>query len=114
MTRQRGTLPGNRWLGQQMQFDRLKRRAFLTLLGGAAYECQSSLDNVVAGLGDPEHGMIRTAFLAVGALKSRPITKLRLMSSSLIPAEERTFPKAAVGPIAALSKCSRFPRRRAR
>src|SRR6266446_887097 len=24
------------WLGQRMQFDRLKRRAFITLLGGAA------------------------------------------------------------------------------
>src|SRR5215207_6959397 len=24
------------WLGQQMQFDRLKRREFITLLGGAA------------------------------------------------------------------------------
>src|SRR5215470_8220794 len=24
------------WLGQQMQFDRLKRRKFITLLGGAA------------------------------------------------------------------------------
>jgi hypothetical protein len=23
------------WLGQQMQFDRLKRREFITLLGGA-------------------------------------------------------------------------------
>jgi hypothetical protein len=33
---QRGMLPGNPWLGQQMRFDRLKRRAFLTLLGGAA------------------------------------------------------------------------------
>jgi len=29
-------LPGSPWLGQQMQFDRLKRRDFLTLLGGAA------------------------------------------------------------------------------
>jgi putative tryptophan/tyrosine transport system substrate-binding protein len=28
-------LPGS-WLGQQMQFDRLKRRDFITLLGGAA------------------------------------------------------------------------------
>src|SRR5499427_9157744 len=34
--RQRGMLPGSPWLGQQMQFDRLKRRDFLTLLGGAA------------------------------------------------------------------------------
>jgi hypothetical protein len=24
------------WLGQQMQFDQLKRREFITLLGGAA------------------------------------------------------------------------------
>ena len=24
------------WLGQQMQFDRLRRREFITLLGGAA------------------------------------------------------------------------------
>jgi hypothetical protein len=24
------------WLGQQMQFDRVKRREFITLLGGAA------------------------------------------------------------------------------
>jgi len=29
-------LPGSPWLGQQMQFDRLKRRDFLTLLGGAS------------------------------------------------------------------------------
>jgi hypothetical protein len=29
-------MPRNPWLGQQMQFDRLKRRAFITLLGGAA------------------------------------------------------------------------------
>jgi putative ABC transport system substrate-binding protein len=29
-------LPRSPWLGQQMQFDRLKRREFITLLGGAA------------------------------------------------------------------------------
>jgi hypothetical protein len=29
-------LPRNRWLGQQMQFDRMKRREFITLLDGAA------------------------------------------------------------------------------
>jgi hypothetical protein len=29
-------LPLNPWLGQRMQFDRLKRREFITLLGGAA------------------------------------------------------------------------------
>src|SRR5262245_44431672 len=29
-------LPWSPWLGQQMQFDRLKRREFVTLLGGAA------------------------------------------------------------------------------
>jgi hypothetical protein len=29
-------LPRNRWLGQQMQFDRMKRREFITLLGDAA------------------------------------------------------------------------------
>src|SRR5262245_51977338 len=28
--------PRSPWLGQQMQFDRLKRREFITLLGGAA------------------------------------------------------------------------------
>jgi hypothetical protein len=26
---------GSPWLGQQMQFDRVKRREFITLLGGA-------------------------------------------------------------------------------
>jgi putative ABC transport system substrate-binding protein len=29
-------LPRSPWLGQQMQFDRLKRREFITLIGGAA------------------------------------------------------------------------------
>jgi len=29
-------LPRSPWLGQQMEFNRLKRRDFITLLGGAA------------------------------------------------------------------------------
>src|SRR5215470_20276983 len=29
-------MPGSPWLGQQMQFNRLKRRDFITFIGGAA------------------------------------------------------------------------------
>ena len=98
-------MPWSPWLGQQMQFDRLKRREFITLLGGAAAtwplaasaqqaERMRRVGVLTGGLDKPNSGKGYPILLA----ELRKLGFIEGQNSSLsigVPTKERLIPLPA-------------------